>query len=125
MRAPSFAGNERRISQYKYQYKAALSATRGERAKTMYYVQITNRATENNKNFAGEVHVSVYGKDQKQLAYAITKGERYSIEHDIIPYFAIKYGYKRACDARRSFMFNHVEDEKYWTTETKIIWLDY
>ena len=90
----------------------------------MYLVKVINRANPNNQNFAGAVHIGVYGKNQVLVSRACDHGEDFSIERDVMPYFLKEYGYKRECDARRSYMFNFSQDERFWKTETSIIEID-
>ncbi len=87
--------------------------------KTYFLVESIATATERNENFRGEAHLRYYGKEQKCL-YSDAP-DPFSRKNDLIPYFVMKYGYTRECDARRSWIYNHPEiDLPYWNTEVSI-----
>ena len=86
----------------------------------MYFVKITSVATETNKNFAGETHTYLYGKQETLLE---TQGSK-DLKIKFSPYLAREYGYKRKCDAVRS-MKRHQEffeiDLPNWSQTAEII----
>ena len=89
-----------------------------------YLVKLTGTATENNVNFAGETSVCYYGKNQKLVG---REGTHVPEENFIVTrYFLEEYGYKRLCDARRSWIFKNpnTESEKrldMWRNDVEII----
>ena len=85
-----------------------------------YLVKSITRATEQNKNFFGSVETHIRGKDCYTL-YAEGTPDRW---HDIdlmTPYFVRQYGYKRECDARRSYAYKHPERSQWWQERVEII----
>ena len=89
-----------------------------------YLVKLSGKATENNPNFVGETSICYYGKNQTLVGREGT----HLPEHNFIVtrYFLEEYGYKRECDARRSYIFkNPMSDlEKrlaMWNNEVEII----
>ena len=90
----------------------------------MYFVKVVNRATKNNPNFAGDVCESLYGKNQTLVAMCGNHAERLYTTQKFIPFYAKQFGYKRASDARRSYMFKCIEDERFWDTEVSIVEID-
>ena len=90
----------------------------------MYFVKIVSRAKESNPSFAGDVSVSIYGKDQKLLAMMGNHAEKIHMMQDFNPWYAKDYGYKRKCDARRNWLFKNAGNEKYWDEEASIVWID-
>ena len=89
----------------------------------MYFVKITSVATETNKNFAGQTHIYLYGKEETLIE---TKRNK-SLQVKFSPYIAREYGYKRKCDAVRS-MKRHQELNRwaekefpYWTSTAEIV----
>ena len=92
----------------------------------MYFVKITSVATETNKNFAGQTHIYLYGKEETLLE---TQGNK-SLKIDFSSYLAKEYGYKRKCDAVRSMKrhqeLNRWEEKEFhnWTSTTEIVEID-
>ena len=86
----------------------------------MYFVKITSVATETNKNFAGETHTYLYGKEETLIE---TQGSK-SLQVRFTPYFARCYGYKRKCDAVRS-MKRHQQffevDSLNWLNTAEVV----
>lgn len=82
----------------------------------MFIIKVVATATEQNKNFKGEVQVTYYGKQEKQL----------SDEELPAKYWVENYGFKTkaaACRAMKSLKETHDWFEKYntWTHEHSII----
>ena len=87
--------------------------------KTTYLVKVIATATEANKNFSGDVHTYIYGKDQTLLKM---EGTRYGQDFDnMYSYFLRKYGYKRACDAKRSPSYKDTQADEFWNYSAEII----
>lgn len=76
---------------------------------TRYLVKITYKATENNKNFAGETHVYYEGKGEKTV----------KDDTSYFPWRVEEYGYKRECDAKRNYHFHNPTTE---TCNGVVIW---
>lgn len=90
---------------------------------TRFLVKVTATATENNKNFAGDVHTYIYGKDQELLKM---EGTRYGQDFDNMnTYFLKKYGYKRACDAQKSPSYKNAQAEEFWNYSAEIVEVAY
>ena len=90
----------------------------------MYFIKEVSRATKENPNFAGEVSIGVYGKAQELVALSGSHAERVHMVQEFNPYFAKDYGFKRECDARKSWIFRNPENSRFWESEVSIIWLD-
>ena len=90
-----------------------------------YVVKETSVATENNKNFAGEIGITYTGKETKLLACS---GKHY--ENDpfmkrycspIPRYLLVDYGYKTEGQAKRSYCYRHPENNGYWKSSAEIV----
>lgn len=90
----------------------------------MYFVKLVSRATKDNPSYAGDVSVAIYGKAEKLVALGGNHSDRLHTVQEFFPPFAKQYGYKRLCDARRSWIFNNADEGKYWETEASIIEID-
>lgn len=76
----------------------------------MYLIKVTYKAKDTNPNFKGETHIYYVGKGNK------------SIENKYLSqWWTEEYGYKRECDARRSWEMKHQEDELYWYKTCEIV----
>lgn len=89
----------------------------------MYFVKITSVATDANKNFAGQTHTYLYGKEETLIE---TQGNK-TLQVKFSPYIAREYGYKRKCDAVRSMKRHqelnqwHEKEFPYWTSTAEIV----
>lgn len=84
-----------------------------------YLVKSISKATANNQSYGGETHIYIHGKDE-YLLYADTRDE--FVNRDLMtPYFVRQYGYKRECDARRSYSYKHPENTEYWRSTAELI----
>ena len=84
-----------------------------------YFVKSVCKATPNNKSYRGETHTYIHGKDE-YLLFADTSDE--FVRRDLMtPYFVRQYGYKRECDARRSYSYKHPENTEYWESTADVI----
>ena len=89
----------------------------------MYFIKITSVATETNKNFAGETHTYLYGKEETLLE---TQGSK-DLQVKFCRYLAREYGYKRKCDAVRSLKRHqqlnqwHEDNFPYWVSTIEIV----
>lgn len=90
-------------------------------ARGIYYlVQKISTATERNENFAGEVHVGIYGKGDYTLFRETPDG--WCNCNLLSPYWVEKYGYVRECDAKRNWTYTHPDiDAPSWKAEVKIV----
>ncbi len=87
-----------------------------------YLVKTVSKATANNQSYGGETHVYIHGKDE-YLLLADTPDK--FVSRDLMtPYFVRQYGYKRECDARRSYSYKHPENTEYWRSNAEIISVD-
>lgn len=89
----------------------------------MYFIKITSVATETNKNFAGQTHTYLYGKEETLIE---TQGNK-ELQVKFCSYLAREYGYNRKCDAVRG-MKHHQELNRwaekefpYWTSTVEIV----
>ena len=84
-----------------------------------FLTQNVSKATANNQSYCGETHTYIHGKDE-YLLFADTR-DKFVARNLLTPYFVRQYGYKRECDARRSYSYTHPENTEYWRTESRII----
>lgn len=87
-----------------------------------YAVMEKMAATDRNTNFAGEHRTAIIGKYNKLLLH---EGDKSGwLDRNLLaPYWVREYGYKRPCDARRNWTYNHPENSKYWSSEVSIVTL--
>lgn len=88
---------------------------------TYYIVRVTSKATQDNPNFAGMTSIAYYGKDQKLLGMGGTVHNYLNDSINIYPYLVESYGYKRKCDAARSYVYNNCYSNQYWDKQVEII----
>ena len=87
-----------------------------------YLVMCVSTPTESNvkacPDNAGAVHVYFYGvKDYKLFA----RGSDW-LNFDLINAYQIKeHGYKRECDAKRSYSYNHSQNDEHWRTIVSVV----
>lgn len=89
--------------------------------KKVYAVMKISTATARNKYFAGDVHTSIYGKENKCLFHT---GDRdgWTDKNFLAPYWCEKYGYARKCDAMRNWVYKNPQvDEPNWKSETLVV----
>lgn len=86
-----------------------------------YLVKTISKATLDNPNFAGQEMTAYYGKDQKQVACMGSHARAMHMESDFNDYLIEEYGYKRECDAKRSWIYKNPDNGKYWTTKAEIV----
>ena len=85
-------------------------------------VKTITKATEQNEHFKGAVHTHIFGKGG-EILFAET-GDPWIDRDCMTPYFVREYGYKRECDARRSYAYKNPERSIYWTERPEIIAVD-
>lgn len=90
---------------------------------TYWFVKSVIMATKDNKNFAGEVHTYIFGKEEFRL-FEDVPGGFYNKDLTDCPYCIIEYGYKRLCDAKRSYSYRNPQNDDFWRTTVKIVSLD-
>lgn len=88
---------------------------------TYYIVRVTSKATQDNHNFSGMTSIAYYGKDQKLLGMEGTAHDYLNDIHKLDPYMVKTYGYKRKCDAARSYVYNNCCSSQYWSKQVEII----
>lgn len=84
-----------------------------------YLVKSVCKATANNQSYWGETHTYIHGKEE-YLLLADTRDE-FVVRDLMTPYFVRQYGYKRECDAKRSYSYTHPENTEYWRSTAEII----
>ena len=84
-----------------------------------YLVKVHGKANEKNKSFKGAEVIHIFGKKEQML---LSYGKGYiPMNYNFFNGYSVKeYGYKRECDAKRSYFYKHPE-EKYWDNEVSII----
>ena len=91
-----------------------------ERGRKMYFIKITSVATETNKNFAGQTHTYLYGKEETLIE---TQGNK-ELQVKFCSYLAREYGYNRKCDAVRGLK-HHQQFFEYdfpnWLSTAEIV----
>ena len=85
---------------------------------TYYVVKVVNTATNENKNFAGKVITSYYGKNCSLID---SDDNFFSRSSGMVNYMLHNFGYNRLCDAKRSWMYKNPENTKYWKSTTEIV----
>ena len=87
-----------------------------------YAVLTTMTATSMNASVAGECRTLIHGKDNKLLLHEGDKSGWANCNY-LAPYWVREYAYKRPCDARRNWSYNHPENSKWWTSDVSIVTL--
>ena len=83
-----------------------------------YLIKSVSTATPQNENFAGEVHTSIFGKNDYTLYRETPDG--WCNCNLLAPYWVKEYGYKRLCDAKRNWCYKHPQNDKHWRTTVEI-----
>lgn len=86
----------------------------------VYLVKAVLKATDNNPTFKGMEKINYYGKDCKRLASFGSATEVFHTAQDFYRHEVAEYGYKRVCDAKRNYIYNNVQNDKYWKGEAFI-----
>ena len=86
-----------------------------------YLVKTTSVATDENPNFAGQVQICYYGKQERVLGMAGSHAKATHMESPLNLYLAREYGYNRKDHAKRAWSYRNPENTKYWTTEVDVI----
>lgn len=89
-----------------------------------YIVKSVSRATDENEYFKGQEAIAYRGRAERLIGYQGTHAEADHMVQDINPYMLREYGYKRLCDAKRSWSYRNPENTKYWRTEVEIVEYD-
>ena len=90
-----------------------------------YIVMSTSFATKENPNFAGQVAISYYGKNQKLIGHVGTHAKATYSELPLENWLIKEYGYNRLCDAKRSWIFKNPENTQFWRSNTEIIEIEF
>ena len=88
---------------------------------TVYFVQTTYVANEENKNFRGQTQIHYSGRGGEPIA-AFNSSWDFDYRNR---YMAENYGYKRECDARRSYNYKNPQNDKHWRSTTEIVPYEY
>lgn len=88
-----------------------------------YLIKTVATATAENPNFAGQVRVYYYGKNQSLLGSSADVGRVRKVnDPSELPKFLIEEdAYSRKCDAARSWILNNPEISANWTETTEIV----
>lgn len=100
--------------------------------KKFYFIEIIATATQENKNFAGDVHRYVYGRKEELIAYETIKNVSGSPDHmrqydnTDMKWAAVEYGFKSAKMAETIGKRLHANDDTYngitnWKNQMNII----
>ena len=90
---------------------------------TYWFIKSVSTATPENKNFAGNVQTYIFGKDGFRLFEDVPDGW-FNKDLTDCPYCVIENGYKRLCDAKRSYSYKYPQNDKSWQTTVKIVSID-
>lgn len=60
----------------------------------------------------------IYGKGDEIL---LSDGDKNLNINHMTPFLVREYGYKRECDAKRSWAYRNPEVNRYWKAETRIV----
>lgn len=89
---------------------------------TKYIIKNYSKATESNKNFAGEDFIAYYGKENRLVGYTGSHAQRYNQAFPISLRLVEYCGYDRKCDAKRSWVYKNPDrDLPHWKSEVEII----
>lgn len=91
---------------------------------TVYLVKSHSVATDLNENFAGQDVTTLSGKEGHLIEVTGSHAKAVWMEIKFNEYYARWYGYKRACDARRSHDYRYPDNSKYWQTTVEIVSVD-
>lgn len=86
----------------------------------VYLVKAVLKATENNPTFKGMEEINYYGKDCKRLASFGSVTEVFHTAQDFYRWEVAEYGYKRKCDALKSWIYKNPENSEHWKSVTSI-----
>ena len=94
-----------------------------------YLVKMTEVATPENRNFAGETYITYHGKKNRLLCVDGTHADRWGTD---IPMFGVEQcGYNRIRDAKHNYTYRHHRDwgydgyQKLWTSTIEIVEVNY
>ena len=83
----------------------------------IYLVKATQTEKDGNERISW-----YYGKDQKLLKSEGHKAEDSWLDFDWINEHTLnEYGYKRLCDAKRSYSFKNAHDTEKWVASVEIV----
>ena len=80
--------------------------------------RIITATEENGNNPAGTTQTYISGKEGTTL---FAEGSGSFDRNYMTPEMIVQHGYKRLCDAKRSWMYRVPEIEKFWHTEVQIL----
>lgn len=90
----------------------------------MFFVKEVAKAKDDNPTFAGQGCVTLWGKGDQWVERYGEYAEKTQTVKQFDPWFGREYGYKRICDAKRSYVYKNHDPERYWDYEVSIIWKD-
>ena len=88
---------------------------------TYYIVKSTHKATESNPKFPGMTSIGYFGKDQHLLGREGSAHDYLGDSFKVTPYMVKAYGYKRRCDAARSWIYRNVCSSLSWDAQVEIV----
>ena len=86
-----------------------------------YLVKHISKATPNNPNFAGLTSIAYFGKEEKLLKHEGSAAEKAYSVCDSVKWMLEDYGYKRECDARKSYIYRNPENTEFWNSTVEIV----
>lgn len=86
-----------------------------------YIVKETSYATEANDNFKGQMGIYYFGKGSVVIAREGSHPDAIYTTKKLDNYMIKEYGYDRLCDAKKSYVYKHPENTKYWKSVGEII----
>lgn len=100
--------------------------------KKFYFIEVISTATQENKNFAGDVHKYVYGKGEELVAFEMVKNvsgdtcHLRAFDNTNVEYYIREYGFKSAKTASTTRKRLYGDNDVFagvtiWTNEIHII----
>lgn len=86
-----------------------------------YIVKETSYATEANDNFKGQIGIYYFGKGSATIAIEGSHAEATYTTMKLDNHRIKEYGYNRLCDAKKSYVYKHPENTKYWESSVEIV----
>ena len=85
-----------------------------------YVVKSTSVASETNQSCKGEIHVWWHGKGEAYCGKLIFHKD-WTDGNGLYDWEAKNYGYTRRCDAKRSYLYKHPQNDSNWSTVVEIV----
>ena len=88
---------------------------------TKYIVRSISKATEANDNFAGEVILAHYGKENHLINHCGSHANAIWRSYPAWARDIREYGYDTEAAARRNWTYRNPENTKFWTSTVSIL----